>query len=162
MFMTNFIKRDDKLRIAHKLTKRIVNNTGVDYKTQFGITLKFVCNSTVQEIFRAFILWFKGENYLCRIKDNIGVATECAKEGFLYVGTFGKYELYVNNDWHGVLVKKLHKNFFKLRFIDKCNMEFLLKYSDDYMFEITTFGFDTSLNTMQEDIRNNIEILYWE
>ena len=94
MIMTNGIKRENKLKVAHKLTRIIVRKTNVNYQAQFGICLKFVCNSYKIDILKAFILWIKKENELKHLNGFSTISKYLKNDGYFFIYSYIDNEIY--------------------------------------------------------------------
>ena len=153
----NNLTKKQIMRVAHRLTKIIVGNTNVDYKAQFNLCLNFVRFNSVQEIIRVFILWVKGNKYMLRLKENMGVATEMGKTGFYFVASYGKdrymYELYVNKDRHCILVHKAI-NFFQLIFVDRKFLNCFLANNDYEFMKHYSYTVECNINYIADYVNN--------
>lgn len=93
----NQLNKTARIEIAHKLTKLIVSKTGVDYNTQFEITLKFVCNSYEVDILQAFMVWKKDITCLDRVEGYKRIEHKMNTLGYSFAFSYGYLMCFIND-----------------------------------------------------------------
>lgn len=89
----NKLNNEKIFKISHKLTRIIVNKTGVDYRTQFKIVLQFVKYCDEIELIRAFVMWkYEGSQY--KIKGYRSIENILNKDKYYFCNSYENKECY--------------------------------------------------------------------